>query len=233
MHAHFLPGMDDGCKTVDESIQVVKTSCAQQVWNLFATPHYYPVESVDAFLERRDRAEALLRQRMAQESEPLPEICMGAEVAYRPGLGYEEALDQLCLGQSRYLLLEMPFTPWGSDVIRDVGNICCTRGITPVIAHLERYLRNQSTQMVQKLLAQDVLVQMNAGELLRFGSRREAKRLLKEGIVHLLGTDCHNMRTRVPNLGPAAEYLRAHGMGRELSETVILSREIFAAATQQ
>jgi len=230
IHGHFLPGMDDGCKTVEESLQVLKSSFAQGVRGMFATPHYYPVEPVETFCGRRQAAEQLLRQHMERETAPLPRICMGAEVAYRPGLSYEDALERLCLGRSRYLLLEMPFAPWGSNVIREVGNICRTRGIVPIIAHLERYLSMQSRQTVGKLLEQDVLVQMNAGELLRFGSRRQAQGLLKSGVVQLLGTDCHNMTTRAPNLGLAAKHLRRRGLGAVLAEIEQLSNEIFSEA---
>ena len=230
MHGHFLPGMDDGCKTPEESMQVLKSSYAQGVRCMFATPHYYPVEPVKDFLTRRQASEKLLRQRMAREAEPLPRLCMGAEVAFRPGLSGEEALEQLCLGRSRYLLLEMPFAPWSSDVIREVGNLCRTRGIIPIVAHIERYLPKQSRQTVNKLLEQDVLVQMNADELLRFGSRRQARKLLQCGVVQLLGTDCHNMTTRAPNLGPAAEYLRKRSMDGVIREIEQLSNEIFDEA---
>lgn len=233
MHGHFLPGMDDGCKTPEESVQVLKSSYEQGVRRMFATPHYYPVEPVEAFLARRQVSEELLRQRMAQEAEPLPRLCMGAEVAFRPGLSSEEALEQLCLGRSRYLLLEMPFAPWGSDVIREVGNLCRTRGIIPIVAHIERYLPMQSRQTVNKLLEQDVLVQMNADELLRFGSRRQARKLLQSGVVQLLGTDCHNMTTRAPNLGPAAEYLRKRSMDGVLRGIEQRSNEIFSGAVIQ
>jgi len=71
---------------------------------------------------------------------------------------------------------------------------------------------------------------MNAGELLRFGSRRQAQGLLKSGVVQLLGTDCHNMTTRAPNLGLAAKHLRRRGLGAVLAEIEQLSNEIFSEA---
>lgn len=112
LHSHILPGMDDGCKTVGESMQVLRDSWEQGITAMFATPHYYPVESVDAFLTRRRNAWQKLSEHMQQSSEQMPKICLGAEVAYRPGLCYEEDLRALCLGNSRYLLLELPFSRW-------------------------------------------------------------------------------------------------------------------------
>ena len=127
----------------------------------------------------------------------------------------------------------MPFAAWSSHVIREVGSICNIRGIVPIIAHIERYLPMQSRQTLGSLLEQDVLVQMNAGELLRFGSRRQARNLLQSGMVQLLGSDCHNMTTRAPNLGAAIEYLRKRGMDAELAEMEQLSCEIFYEAVRE
>lgn len=56
LHSHILPGMDDGCKTAQQSIEALRLSYAQGVRAMFATPHYYPVESVESFLARRQSA---------------------------------------------------------------------------------------------------------------------------------------------------------------------------------
>lgn len=231
MHCHLLPGMDDGCKTAEESIQVLRTSYEQGVRQMFATPHYYPVESIDTFLARREAAMGRLSQRMEQEEQPLPQICLGAEVAYRPGLGYEEELDKLCLGSSRYLLLEMPFTRWSEEVVRSVRNICNIRGITPILAHIERYLSMQSRDTLMRVLEQEVLVQMNAENLLQFSKRGKARKLLESGTVQLLGTDCHNLTSRKPNLGPGVEYLEKKGLTHIVRDIADLSQSIFREAT--
>ena len=97
MHGHFLPGMDDGCKTPEESVQVLKSSYEQGVRRMFATPHYYPVEPVGEFLRRRDAAWNRLQGQLEKEPDAcVPRICLGAEVAFRPGLSYEEDLRKLC-----------------------------------------------------------------------------------------------------------------------------------------
>ena len=230
LHGHFLPGMDDGCKTAEEAIQVLQASYAQGVRRMFATPHYYPIEPIDTFLERRSIAAQTLARRMEQADQPLPQICLGAEVAYRPGLGYEENLEKLCLGSSRYLLLEMPFERWGDEVVRSVRNICSTKGITPIIAHVERYLSIQSRDTLMRVLEQDVLVQMNAEHLLQFSSRRQGRKMLKSGMVQLLGSDCHNMTTRQPNMGQAVAYLEKKGMGSVLGKISVDSQMVFKAA---
>lgn len=229
MHSHILPGMDDGSRNADESVQMMRVAYAQGVGRMCATPHYYPVETVDSFLERRRVAVAALNSKIAEYAKPLPEICLGAEVAFRPGLEHEEQLDKLCLGSSRYLLLEMPFAKWGKDVLRSVHNIC-NRGITPIIAHMERYLSMQNTGTIRQLLQADVLVQMNASQLLRFFGRNKACRLLCSGVVQLLGSDCHNTTSRAPNMGAAVSVLKKRGLEDVLQHINQMANDIFSQA---
>ena len=230
VHGHFLPGMDDGCKTPEEALQVLKSSYAQGVRRMFATPHYYPVETVADFLERRKAACSKLAE-LAWEHKDIPRICLGAEVAYRPGIGYLEDLHKLCIGSSRYLLLELPFTRWNRELVRDVRNMCAVAGVTPILAHIERYLDNGQSDILEQLLELDVLVQMNAGYLLRLSTARKGRQLLHSGMVHLLGSDCHNMTSRPPRLGDAAAYLQKKGMAEALADAMSLGETIFREAS--
>jgi len=229
MHSHFLPGMDDGCKTEEEALQVLKSNYAQGIRRVFATPHYYPVETVGDFLKRRQAAFDRL-QAAARDYTDIPQICLGAEVAYRPGLGYLEDLDKLCLGASRYLLLELPFSRWNKELVRDVSNMCGAAGITPILAHIERYLDKKQQDILDRLLEMDVLVQMNAGQLLQFSTRRQGRKLLRSGVVQLLGSDCHNMTSRPPNMGEAVAYLQKKGWHDVVYRIAELSDEIYCEA---
>lgn len=231
MHSHILPGMDDGSKDAETSLKMLR-SCAQQgIDRVFVTPHYYPVESVKDFLQRRDKSEAILRAAIAQSNEQLPSICTGAEVAYRPGIGYEADLEKLRLGNSEFLLLELPFSTWGKDVVRDIRNMVCARGITPILAHIERYLHLQKKQTLYEVLEQGVLVQMNAEALLSWRTRGKAKKLLKENVVQLLGSDSHNLSDRAPNLGKGLQELeKTKGMESVLNRLSYISTDIFEQA---
>lgn len=233
LHSHFLPGVDDGCKTAEEAQKVLENSFLQGVVGMFATPHYYPVESVSDFLKRRDEAQNRLCSYLQENSVQIPQLCMGAEVAYRPGLCYEEELPKLCLGSSRYMLLELPFSRWGTEVIRDIRNICNVKGIIPILAHIERYIPIQSAAMLQQVLEMDVLVQMNAGQLLRFGDRRRGCKLLKEGAVQLLGSDCHNLTSRPQNMRAALEYLEKRKMHETADRVMRFGQRIFQEAVEK
>lgn len=233
LHGHFLPGMDDGCKTPEEALQVLQSSCRQGIRRVFATPHYYPVEPVERFLKRREESVRRLEEYIrSQGAEDIPEILLGAEVAYRPGISHQEDLEKLCLGSSGYLLLEMPFSRWGKAEEREIRNLCAVKGVTPILAHIERYIEQQDKHVLMNILEQDVLVQMNAEHLLRLSTRREARKLLKKGIVQLLGTDCHNLSDRAPNLGQALEYLRKKKMEDALGTVAYFSEEVCREAME-
>ena len=228
LHTHILPGMDDGSKDPEMSVQMLKAQMEQGVDRVFLTPHYYPVESVASFIARRDRAMDKLAEAMAKETAPLPQVCLGAEVAYRPGIGYEPDLRQLCLGNSEYLLLELPFAPWSKDILRDIRNMICTKGITPILAHLDRYMGMQKKDIFQEVLEQGVLVQLNAESLLHWRTRAAAKKLLKQGAVHALGSDSHNLRDRAPNLRKALTAVSK--MDQALDQICYISGDIFEQA---
>ena len=207
LHSHILPGMDDGARTCQESAEMLRRSGEQGVLGMAATPHYYPKEPVTQFLERRAASYQRLREYLEENGLTSPELCLGAEVAYHTGLVYEEQLEQLCLGQSRYLLLELPFARWSPNVLRDVRAFRSMWGIVPVIAHLERYQKLQERRTMEELLDCGVLIQVNAEFLLGFWSRRKAKKLIQRDLVQVLGSDCHNLTSRPPNLGQAVQQL--------------------------
>lgn len=233
MHGHFLPEMDDGSRSVEMSVAMLAKAGQQGIGRMFATPHYYPVEPVSAFLERREKAAQKLQEAVDKIQQDLPAFCLGAEVAYRPGIGYEKDLEKLCLGNSRYLLLEMPFDQWNGTVVRDVRNMTSALGIIPIIAHVERYPVQKNRQIMAELMEQDILLQMNTRHLLRWTTRGKGRQLLKSGAVGLLGSDCHNMAERSPDLGDAVAYLRKCGMHQTLDQIAWLSNHIFEEAVKR
>lgn len=227
LHCHMLPGVDDGSKSCAETMQMIQASVAQGVCGIVMTPHYYPKETVFHFLERRQKAFNLLLPHLRAAEAQMPAICLGAEVAYHNGLTLNEQLDLLCIGRSRYMLLELPFSKWSPQVLRDVKNLHSERNIIPILAHLERYFKIQDPKVIEELIDSDVLIQMNAEYLLDFWTRSKAKKLLRSRAVQILCSDSHNLTTRPPVLGKAFDQLEKDGMRREAREMVETSREIF------
>ena len=215
MHSHFLPGIDDGCKTAEESREVLRLSRRQHVRLVVGTPHYYSDQSVADFLTKR----RIALEQVLEELTPgmkWPRLMLGAEVAYHAGLIYEERLPELCYEGTRYLLLEMPFSRWSPGILRDVERIQAVYGVTPVIAHIERYFKNQDRGAINELMNMDVLIQINASYVTSCYPSFRVRHMIRDGFVDILGSDCHNLENRAPNLGHAAQKMLDWGMEEEL-----------------
>lgn len=208
-HSHILPGIDDGSASVEESIALLRMEAEQGVEHVVATPHFYPNhQSPEVFLEKRGQAEALLRQEM-QKHEGLPRLSVGAEVYFFHGMSQSDCIRLLTIEQKSFILLEMPEYAWTDSMYREVADIYSQQGITPIIAHVDRYLSLlHGNQIPQRLETLPVMVQANASFFLRRSTVGKACRMLKRGQIHLLGSDCHNLTSRTPNLENAVSCIQ-------------------------
>ena len=210
LHTHILPGMDDGSKDVEMSLEMLRLEKAQGVDTVVLTPHFYrDMEDPDHFLRRRAVAYSILQERIQllpeSEQERLPKVSIGAEVAWVPNMSHWPELKQLCYEGTNYLLLELPFRQWGSQLMQSINDLNSYGGVIPVIAHIDRYWNKQPKEMVNTLLNFGFPIQISAEA---FQSRRESRRALKwlrDGKASLLISDCHNMNSRPPNLALAME----------------------------
>lgn len=207
-HSHILPGVDDGSRSVEESIALLQKQAQQGITHVIATPHFYPqYDSPERFLKRREEAEALLREEMNKHS-GLPKLSIGAEVYFFNGISDSEAILPLTIDKKRCILVEMPPVPWTDSMYRELEGLYCKQGLLPVIAHVERYMGRFRTYGIPQRLAElPVMVQANAEFFLRKATSARALRMLHKGQIHLLGSDCHDLTVRSPNLGKAVELI--------------------------
>ena len=210
-HSHILPGVDDGSRSVEESLEMLRAEARQGIGTVVATPHFYANhDTPERFLRRRAAAWEMLQTAMAQEA-GLPEVILGAEVYYFSGISDSDQLHRLTTGQKRYIMLEMPTVPWTQNMYQEMENIYTKHGITPIIAHIDRYISPlRHRQILDRLEELPVLVQANSDFFLRPITAPLALRMLKEKRIHLLGSDCHNCSTRKPELGRAIEKIEKH-----------------------
>ncbi len=208
--------MDDGASSVEVSIEMLDQMSAQGVKKVVASPHFYPTEEYpDSFLTRRANAFESITPHLKPNH---PEIFLGAEVAYFRGISKSQELDLLTIGETSLILIEMPFMKWPDFVVDEILAIKKIRGLVPVIAHIERYGK-QSPQHIGALLENGVLIQSNAEAFLDFFERKRSLDRLKSGVVTLLGSDCHNLSGRKPNLGDAVSVIEkklGHGFLKEM-----------------
>lgn len=227
-HAHILPAMDDGSQSVEESLKLLHLLAAQGVDTVAATPHFYAREnSPEVFLKRRE--EAWNRLRPALE-ETCPHILLGAEVRYFRGISRVERLQDLCLSGTDVLLLEMPFSAWSAGVVEELNDLLLRGDITVVLAHIERYLADQPRALWGQLRRQGALFQCNASFFLHWRTRRRAVKMLRDGEITLLGSDCHGVTHRPPEIGAAAERIRRHAGDAALTALEKNARQLIAPA---
>ena len=211
LHTHILPGMDDGARDVETSVRMLRMEREQGVETVALTPHFYcDTESVDSFLSRRRSAFERLEEAISRlpDAETLPRRILGAEVAWAPHMDRWERLDELCYAGSDYLLLELPFSVWNADMFRRLYELMERTGVTPVIAHIDRYWGRIDKRALQELFTMGLPVQLSAAALSHWRPRGAALRTLREGKVQLLISDAHGDTQRVPNLADAMKVLR-------------------------
>ncbi len=210
LHCHILPGVDDGAASDEESLAMARLAVESGVTAIAATPHCNlpggPKNYADAAL--RDRFLHLHRL-LVREGIPL-RLYTGAEVYATPevpALLRDRRL--LTLGGSRYLLIEFGFDEPRSFVERTLGAVA-DAGLTPVAAHPERYyfLQDDPTPL-RDWAARGWAIQLNKGSLFGLfgrGAGRAAQWCMREGCVHLIGSDAHSPYRRTTRLSD----VRAH-----------------------
>lgn len=223
-HTHILPKVDDGSKSCEESLRMLSELKKQGIKTVVATPHFYANdESVDSFLERRNKAYTGLRQHMDEDIE----IALGAEVRYYNGISCLEDLKKLRLESSRLLLLEMPFRKWTGYDINEVVEIASGANITVVLAHVERYLSLQKKEVFHHLLDNGVLFQCNASFFSGYLAKNKALKMVRNNQMHFIGSDCHNMTDRAPEIIKAFLAIEKKYGEEFLSDYVNYGNELF------
>ncbi len=204
-HAHILPELDDGSSSVEESIFMLRESARQGTSTVCATPHFYPdLVSLDEFLEKRQRAFESIAPKLTGE---LPNVILGAEVLYYDGICKTEKLPLLRLSGTKLLLLEMPDSPWTSRVVSTVVELAARADITVVLAHIERYLHLFKRDTLDTLLLNGVLIQADTSFFINRFTQKKALNMLAKNKIQFLGTDCHNMTDRKPNMDKAISVI--------------------------
>ena len=196
-HTHILPGVDDGSRSIEESLAMLQAEADAGIERVVFTPHFYASQnSPKDFLRRRKESWSALLPHMYRG---LPKVSFGAEVQYFEGICQAAEVAALRIAGTPYLLLEMPFRRWEDRMLDDILELSTHPDTIVVLAHIDRYLSNVSSRSLAYLRDNGVKIQMNVST---FGERRRghlAMSMLKVGEVHILGTDCHSIGGRRPN----------------------------------
>lgn len=209
IHTHILPGIDDGAKNVNDSVELLLQMQKQGVTSAAATPHFFPATAVlEDFLAERDEAYGKLFSAAGKDF-PI-KVLPGAEVLYFEGIGSFEDIGKLTIGNSRYLLLELlGLNRIDGKIISDIEKLGNNFGIVPIIAHVERYCRYRGYKRLTDAIASGAaLCQVNADFISSKQSVRAVKKLLKRGLVDFVASDCHDPLLRPVKLDAAFRFIR-------------------------
>ena len=211
-HSHILPKMDDGASDTKESIKMLKTLADAGVDKVVLTPHFYRQnENIQKFLERRQASYERLCSAL-EGVRCMPDLVLGAEVFFYPSLSSDPDFGKLCIGDTDYILLELPFERFHDNFFSEFMSFLnrCSHRI--IIAHAERYLSFGNTPDDIKRIrksGRNIICQMNCASIAEAGmfSKGKLLKMIEDGTISLLGTDAHNMGSRPPIFKKAEEII--------------------------
>lgn len=202
IHSHLLPGVDDGPRTMDESVEMARRAVEGGTTTMVCTPHMHPRMLTPP--ERVHEGVAALRRELTRAEVPL-EIQPGGEISVEQ----LRVMDDAALGRStigldgRWLLVEMPFTGWPLDLSRLLDDLEI-RGFRAVLAHPER---SESVQRqpdrLRDAIGRGAITQITAASLVGEhgpAAGRAARQLLRLGWAHVMASDSHSASWRGPDM---------------------------------
>jgi len=211
IHAHIIPGADDGSFSLEESLEILEISEKDGIKSIVATPHLFSNAAKLKDLETLyEKFQHLNREKEKRHLDI--ELLPGAEIFFVSDLS--EKLKtfgrQITLNQSDYFLLEFPMDivfPQSKEYLHDI----IADGFIPIIAHPERNRVFQEDPIqLYRILSTGALAQLDAGSFRGdFGGTPYyfARDLVKYNMAHVIASDCHHPKQRPPGLSFLYEQL--------------------------
>ena len=202
IHAHILPGLDDGARDMETALAMAEMAAESGVRTIIATPHSnLPGNPPNFWDEALQRTFSVFRRALQNAEIPIG-ILPGMEI-----FGTPETPELLRTGKliplagSRCPLIEFPFRDYGRQATEILAGAAAL-GYRPIVAHPERYRYvQQSPELLNSWIELGCLLQINKGSLLgRFGPAEEvtALELLDRGFVSFVASDAHSAVVRTP-----------------------------------
>ncbi len=204
LHTHILPYIDDGAATYEEAVILTELLRKQNVEVAVCTPHFDPSRiTMTDFLEKRASSMSLMKESDIR-------LLSGSETALNDYLFHYMDLSPLCVENTNYLLLELPYKKkWENDLFYKIEHLIDYYGVIPIIAHIERYQAiKKSNKLIKKLIDIGCIIQVNADSIVDKKTRARAFQYMKKGYIDVLASDCHNTKQRMPKIAEAYEVVR-------------------------
>lgn len=206
LHCHILPGIDDGSKNIETSLALLRQQQTQGITQLAFTPHFRCDATVDAFLQKRYRSLCALHQAARGKGFSF-KVKLGAEAYFSPAL-IDLNLAPICLQGTKNLLIELPVL-YNSSFTMEVLYEIQLQGITPIIAHVERYsYALEDMNFLVQLVNAGCILQTNAASIVRKDAMsKTVLKLIQWNLIHIVASDTHSVRRRPSQMRAAAQII--------------------------
>lgn len=200
IHSHLLFDIDDGSKTIEESIKILKQYEEMNFKDIVLTPHY--IENSIYIHNNKLKIKKIekLKEEIIKNNINI-NIHTGNEVYITNNiLKLLKKKEISCLNDSKYILIELPM----NNEINNLDTIIfelLSNDIIPIIAHPERYTYIQKNiKIAEYLVNKGALLQINYGSIIGIygnSAKKTVKKLLKNDLVTLIGTDIHHSNSKI------------------------------------
>ncbi|WP_338449646.1 CpsB/CapC family capsule biosynthesis tyrosine phosphatase [Niallia oryzisoli] len=236
IHCHILPGVDDGAKDMDESMDMAKEAVREGIHTIIATPHHKnrQWDNEKTFILKRV---AELNQHLSNEGIPLT-ILPGQETRI-----YGEILEDylsggkiLPLGETSYLFIEFPsghVPRYAETLLYEIQ----TEGLIPIIVHPERNQEIiENPDLLYKFVKSGTLTQVTAGSLCGYFGKKIKKfshQLIEANLTHFIASDAHNVHNRTFKMAETMDMVeKSYGVDmvylfRENAELLVQGKNVY------
>lgn len=223
-HTHMIPNIDDGSKSVEETIELLEEASRVGFDAIISTSHYIE-GNFDANIAKRQVWIDAISKILADKKIEL-KIYLGSEVYITDNIIL--LLDGKVIptiNNSNYVLFEYPLNGKPMDMYKSIYDMQ-SKGYKPILAHPERYkFIQEEPDIIYDLIQKGVLMQSNYASVIGYyGEKAEllAKKLLENDMIHFLGSDIHKERTIYPlikEIKKEIEFVVGRSKFKELSTT--------------
>ena len=198
MHTHILPNVDDGSKSLDISIGLLKEEIEEGITKVILTPHQNKNN-----LNKKELIEKFNSFKESVKDLNI-ELALGSEIYYYQGLKDDLMMDKiLTMDNSKYILVE-----FSTSIEENIGDILYDLSLTGfkiILAHIERYPYLKMTDYDE--IHKYAKIQVNSKAILDKNYKKQMKYLLKNDLIDFIASDCHDLDRRNVEFKEALKFL--------------------------
>lgn len=217
IHSHIIPGIDDGAKSMEMTLEMLRNSEKDGTKQIIATPHYL-LEYGEAMISEVKELVKKINLLINQEGIDV-KVYSGQEVYYTERIIQDYIEGKIgTINDSKYMLIEFPMRKFDNNIFNVIYELQ-VRNITPIIAHPERYKAIiEKPSIINKFINEGYLFQINSGSLEgKFGVevKKTAETLLNNKIYNFIGSDAHDTKNKTTGLSKAINLINKYDKDAE------------------